>query len=199
MPLRQCVWLLLIAAIATLAVGMLWNAPQPAFSRGASEPPAVSDPIPTAPIARSARLAGRYAAAVTRVIDGDTVEARVAIWLGQEIITKVRLRGIDAPEISGACGPEREAAIAARDRLQALLAGRAVMLGDVGGDKYFGRVVADLLVDGASSGGILLAEGLARPYGGGRRDAWCGWRPAESAELARFPSSSGNGPRAMPP
>jgi endonuclease YncB( thermonuclease family) len=49
-------------------------------------------------------LRGPYDAVVTRVIDGDTFEARVHIWLlRQEVTTLVRIAGIDAPELIGDC------------------------------------------------------------------------------------------------
>jgi hypothetical protein len=38
-----------------------------------------------------------YRADVLRVIDGDTFEARIRIWSGFEITTRVRLRAIGAP------------------------------------------------------------------------------------------------------
>lgn len=117
---------------------------------------------------------GSYRAQVLRVIDGDTLEARVAVWMGQEMITKIRLRGIDAPEIRGACDSERGQALAARDALAALVGDRPVTLSDIGPDKYFGRVVARVgTPDGRDAGGQLLAQGLARPYGGRKRDGWC--------------------------
>jgi micrococcal nuclease len=119
-------------------------------------------------------LAGAYRAQALNVIDGDTVEARVHVWMGQEVVTRIRLKDIDAPEITGACGPERERALAARDRLDALVRGPGIVLAEVRPDKYFGRVVARILMaDGRDAGAILLAEGLARPYRGGRRDSWC--------------------------
>ena len=37
-----------------------------------------------------------YPAEVIRIIDGDTFEARVRVWPGLDVDTKVRLRGIDA-------------------------------------------------------------------------------------------------------
>ncbi len=119
-------------------------------------------------------LAGAYRAEVLTVIDGDTIEARVHVWMGQEVVTRVRLKDIDAPEIKGACGPERDSALAARDRLAALVIGQPVLLSEIRPDKYFGRVVGRIvLADGADAGGSLLAEGLARPYRGGRRQGWC--------------------------
>ena len=47
-----------------------------------------------------------YPAEVLRVIDGDTFEARVRIWSGFEIDTRVRLRAIDAPELYARCASE---------------------------------------------------------------------------------------------
>jgi endonuclease YncB( thermonuclease family) len=120
---------------------------------------------------------GTYHATVLRVVDGDTVEARVSVWPGHEVLTKIRLRGIDAPEIKGACGPEIRQAEAARDRLAALIGTRAVLLTEIGPDKYHGRMVARLLTAGADrpvdAGAVLVAEKLARPYGGKRRESWC--------------------------
>jgi endonuclease YncB( thermonuclease family) len=112
---------------------------------------------------------------VLRVIDGDTFEARVHVWPGLDITTRVRLRGIDAPELRARCPAERVQAEAARDALAAILADGAVTVSTVALDKYGGRVVAD-----ASTRQIpnvsaeMLGRGLARSYGGGRREGWCG-------------------------
>jgi endonuclease YncB( thermonuclease family) len=38
-----------------------------------------------------------HPAEVLRVLDGDTFEARVRLWPGLDVTTKVRLRGVDAP------------------------------------------------------------------------------------------------------
>jgi endonuclease YncB( thermonuclease family) len=123
---------------------------------------------------RRGPLAATYDAVVTAVIDGDTIEARVQVWFGQEIVTRVRLAGIDAPELRGACGAERHRAIAARDRLIELVAGRRVSLRQVSADKYFGRVVAEVVTDSGEIGEMLRREGHAAPYGGRRRPSWCG-------------------------
>jgi endonuclease YncB( thermonuclease family) len=55
---------------------------------------------------RRGEFAGPFQAELVRVIDGDTFEARVRIWFGQEITTLVRIRGIDAPELKARCGSE---------------------------------------------------------------------------------------------
>lgn len=124
--------------------------------------------------ATSLMAASTHGAQVLRVIDGDTVAVRVVVWLGQELVTKVRLKGIDAPEINGACPSEIQRAIAARDALVALIDAQPVLLTQVGQDKYGGRVVARLVVaSGQDAGAALVAAGHARPWRGRRETAWC--------------------------
>ena len=58
---------------------------------------------PAAPTTINTQLAvGMHPAEVLRVLDGDTFEARVRVWPGLDITTKIRLRSIDAPELEGA-------------------------------------------------------------------------------------------------
>jgi endonuclease YncB( thermonuclease family) len=111
---------------------------------------------------------------VLRVIDGDTFEARVHVWPGLDITTKIRLRGIDAPELKAHCPAERAIAEAARDALRDMLADGAVGISAVAPDKYGGRVIADAATRSvASVSAELQAKGLARSYGGGHRRGWC--------------------------
>src|SRR5579862_1269550 len=77
-----------------------------------------------------------YPADVVRVIDGDTFEARVRVWPGLAVETKVRLRGIDAPEMHARCADEHVKAEAARAALEGLLAEGGVAISRVGLDKY---------------------------------------------------------------
>ncbi len=81
-----------------------------------------------------------HPAEVLRVLDGDTFEARVHLWPGLDITTRVRLRGIDAPELKARCGEERTKAEAARDALRAILDQGEVGIARVTLDKYGGRV-----------------------------------------------------------
>jgi len=124
-------------------------------------------------------LTGPLPAQVISVLDGDTVEVRVHIWLGQNVSTRVRLAGIDAPELKGKCDRERDLARRARAYLLARLdpaaAGAgAVRLWEVRYGKYAGRVLARVeTLDGRDLGQGLVAAGLARPYDGRRRASWC--------------------------
>jgi endonuclease YncB( thermonuclease family) len=115
-----------------------------------------------------------HPAEVLRILDGDTFEARVHVWPGLDITTKVRLRGIDAPELKGRCPEERAKAEVARTALTAILAEGAVEISRVGLDKYGGRVDADAATRSTPDvSAALLSAGLARSYTGGRRANWC--------------------------
>jgi endonuclease YncB( thermonuclease family) len=115
-----------------------------------------------------------YPADVLRVIDGDTFEARVHVWPGLDVTTKVRLRNVDAPELHARCADELAKAQAARTALETMLAAGSVTISRVGIDKYGGRV--DALVAAHDTPDIstaLLHGGFARSYDGGRRGSWC--------------------------
>jgi len=124
---------------------------------------------------RQAGNLGRpHAADVIRTIDGDTFEARVQLASGRDVTTRVRLRGIDAPELKGACPDEMRMAEAAAAALRDLLRQGDVAIYNIGPDKYRGRVVADVAtrVTGNVSA-TLIGAGHVRSYNGGHRGGWC--------------------------
>ena len=115
-----------------------------------------------------------YPAEVVRIIDGDTFQARVLVWPGLSVDTKVRLRGIDAPELHARCTDEYAKAQAARAALETMLAAGGVTISRVGIDKYGGRVDAAVATrDTADVSAALLNGGWVRSYDGGRRGSWC--------------------------
>ena len=116
----------------------------------------------------------RHPVDVIRTIDGDTFEARVHLWPGLDLTTRVRLRGIDAPELRASCPQELQMAEAATEALRGLLGEGEVTIYNIGPDKYNGRVVADTATKRTENiSAALLAAGHARSYGGGRRGGWC--------------------------
>jgi endonuclease YncB( thermonuclease family) len=116
-----------------------------------------------------------YPAEVIRIIDGDTFEARVRVWPGLDVDTKVRLRGVDAAELHARCDDERVKADAARTALDTILAEGGVSLSQVGVDKYGGRVDAAIATRGTPDvSAAPLNGGFARAYDGGKRGSWCG-------------------------
>jgi len=122
--------------------------------------------------AAGAALPGPYAADVVRVLDGDSFEARIRIWLDQDVTVTVRLAGVDAAERDAPCAGAQIMARLATAALTARLSG-GVTLSDVERDKYGGRVVARVRdAGGADVSDTLAAAGLVRPYAG-RRPVWC--------------------------
>lgn len=119
-------------------------------------------------------IKGPVFARVLNVYDGDTIEVLAKVWPGHQINVRVRIRGIDAPEIRSKCSSEHFAALSARNRLREFIAGKPVLLTDIKGGKYFGRVLANVKTHaGHNVKSVLLASGLVRPYRGKRRTGWC--------------------------
>jgi endonuclease YncB( thermonuclease family) len=117
----------------------------------------------------------RHAADVVRTIDGDTFEARVHVSADLNLTARVRLRGIDAPELKAQCPQELQMAEASTGALRALLGEGDVVIFNIGPDKYGGRVVAEVATRRtANVSTAMIASGHARRYGGGHRSGWCG-------------------------
>ena len=99
---------------------------------------------------------GQTRGVVVRVCDGDTVVVDIPEYpdiIGKSI--RVRLAGVDAPELRHRDPVVRHAAEAAREALAALLpAGTAVTLTQLKRDKYF-RLDAVVLVDGRDAAAVL--------------------------------------------
>jgi endonuclease YncB( thermonuclease family) len=118
-----------------------------------------------------APVAGPVDADLIAVVDGDTLLVEARPWPQQKVTVLVRIRGIDAPELKAKCDADRRAALRAKQRLVDLAVGR-IRLSNIAGDKYFGRVVADVSIDNVEDiGSSLLAQGLVKTYDGGRRKA----------------------------
>lgn len=120
-------------------------------------------------------LPGPLRAELLRVIDGDTILVRARVWVDQEITVAVRLRGIDAPERKGRCAAERDLARQATTLLSTTLHARQIVLRDISGGKYFGRVLATVeTADGMPVSAVMLRAGVVRSYRGKARASWCG-------------------------
>ena len=99
------------------------------------------------------------------VVDGDT------IWLSGQ---KIRIADIDTPETHPArCVEEQRLGDAATRRLQELMNAGPFSLESIDRDTdRYGRSLRIVTREGESVGGVLVNEGLARWYDGGRR-SWC--------------------------
>ena len=114
-------------------------------------------------------------AVVDYVFDGDTFAGVVNIAPDIAITVRVRLINVDTPEMNGGCADEIRRANIAKNRLAELLpVGTVVDLQNVKDDKYLGRIDANVIMpDGRDVGDVLVADGLARRYSGGKRAPWC--------------------------
>ena len=126
-----------------------------------------------APAQAKELLKGPFAFELVEVIDGDTFRAKVKIWLGQTVTVKVRLKGVDTPEMNGKCAAEKELAQQAKQFAAQWLKNNPAQLVNVHYGTYAGRVLATTIDQGGTSlGAALLSENLAKPYRG-RRATWC--------------------------
>lgn len=116
-------------------------------------------------------ISGPVSAEIIRVVDGDTLLVEAQPWPQQKMEVYVRVRGIDAPELKSKCEAIRSAGMDARHALETLAAQSSrIQLTRISGDKYFGRIVADVILsDGHSVADGLLLAGLVRTYDGGRK------------------------------
>lgn len=120
-------------------------------------------------------IAGPVSAEIIRVIDGDTILVAAKPWPQQTMEVYVRMRGIDAPELKSPCAATRDAGREARAALASLTSDqREIQLKHISGDKYFGRVLADIsFSDGRNPAQEMLSAGYVSPYDGGRKSKSC--------------------------
>lgn len=101
---------------------------------------------------------------VIKVYDGDTITIGTYVY-GTAYRFSVRLLGIDTPEMKG---PHKDKAILARDELYQLIFHKKVVLKNVSLEKY-GRLLADVYVDGIHVNAWMKQKGHAVDYFGGKK------------------------------
>ena len=107
--------------------------------------------------------------------DGDTIRFNLPGYppiAGKDI--RVRVNGIDTPEIKGKCKKEKYEAQQARDMVTDILKGaEKITLKNMKRGKYF-RIAADVIVDGENLADVLIEAGMAIKYNGGKKTyKWC--------------------------
>ena len=133
--------------------------------------------VPTLAFAQKAPQGVMYDAQILRVSDGDTVVI-AAPFLPQPLKPElaVRIYGVDTPEkgFRGQCDSEKQRGEAASVFTKNLVASsqqRQVIL--YGWDKFGGRVLGDIILNGKSLRSQLIANGFAREYYGDAKQSWC--------------------------
>lgn len=133
--------------------------------------------LPCFAFAQKEKAGVTYDVILTRVIDGDTV-AFQANWLPEPLKKELSIRvfGVDTPEkgFRAKCASEDQrgqAATAFTKQLINASTKRQIIMMDW--DKYGGRVLGDVLLDGKSLRQQLIANGFAREYYGEAKTPWC--------------------------
>lgn len=108
-------------------------------------------------------LAELYLAAALVAVDGDS------LLLDGE---RIRILGVDTPEIQCHCPQECNAALAAKQFTQDTLSAGVVTIDRTGTDRYQ-RTLARVYVNGQDIARLIIAAGHGRPYHGERRRSWC--------------------------
>lgn len=121
--------------------------------------------------------AATYDTQIIRVSDGDTIVISARFLpapLKPELA--VRIWGVDTPEKGhrAQCALEAQRGEQASQWTKQLVAsGTQFQVTLYGWDKFGGRVLGDILVDGKSVRHGLIAAGLAREYYGEAKQSWC--------------------------
>lgn len=118
-----------------------------------------------------------YDIIITRVVDGDTV-AFTANFLPDPLKKELSIRvfGVDTPEKGFRAKCESEAArgqAASEFTKHAVAEAKHTQMILMDWDKYGGRVLGDVLLDGKSLREELISKGFAREYYGEAKKSWC--------------------------
>jgi micrococcal nuclease len=116
-----------------------------------------------------------YDAVVLNVVDGDTIDVDVDLGFHVHQNMRLRLSGIDTPELNSPDPEKRAAALKAKEYLTTLVAGKKVVI-ETFRDKTekFGRFLAKVTVFTSQGSALnvndhMIQVGYAKPYDGGKR------------------------------
>lgn len=137
--------------------------------------------VPMMALAQKTPQGVTYDAQILRITDGDTVVI-AAPFLPKPLKPELAIRvfGVDTPEKghramcpSEAQRGEAASAFTKNAIATAAAAGGKFQVTMYGWDKFGGRVLGDILVNGQSLRAALIANGFAREYFGEAKQSWC--------------------------
>lgn len=133
--------------------------------------------LTTPALAQKQPVGVTYDAQIIRTTDGDTVVIAAPFLpapLKPELA--VRIFGVDTPEkgFRGQCVSEKQRGEQASEFTKLVIKStkkHQVVL--YSWDKFGGRVLGDIILDGMSLRGLLIKNGFAREYYGDAKQSWC--------------------------
>jgi endonuclease YncB( thermonuclease family) len=133
--------------------------------------------LPLLAFAQKTPQGATYPAQILRVTDGDTVVI-AAPFLPAPFKPELAIRvfGVDTPEKGhrAMCPSEAQRGEAASAFTKnAIAQGGKFQVTMYGWDKFGGRVLGDILINGQSLRAALIANGFAREYYGEAKRSWC--------------------------
>ena len=133
--------------------------------------------VPVLAFAQKTPKGATYDAQILRVTDGDTVVI-AAPFLPAPFKPELAIRvfGVDTPEKGhrAMCPSEAQRGEAASAFTKnAIAQGGKFQVTMYGWDKFGGRVLGDILINGQSLRAALIANGFAREYYGDAKQSWC--------------------------
>lgn len=120
-----------------------------------------------------------YSYKVVKVSDGDTVQFEAPFmqqFLGLKPVLSLRVLGVDTPEKGGRaqCPQEDAKAQAASAFTRDVVAkAKTIQFEIKDHDKFGGRVLGDVFLDGQRLSEMLIKNGYARAYFGEKKQSWC--------------------------
>ena len=117
---------------------------------------------------------------VSRVVDGDTIDADIDLGFDISLTKRIRLAGIDTPESRTRDLAEKALGLDAKEWLKHHLkdAGDVVIRTEKpDSTEKYGRIIGHLYINGEeeSLNNQMITEGYALPYDGGTKDK--DWEP----------------------
>ena len=133
--------------------------------------------LATPAIAQKTPVGVTYDTTIVRAVDGDTVVVS-APYLPAPLKPElgVRIFGVDTPEkgFHAKCENEKkrgeQASIFTKDVIAATKKHQVVLYD---WDKFGGRILGDILLDGMSLRDLLIKNSFAREYYGDAKQSWC--------------------------
>jgi micrococcal nuclease len=118
-----------------------------------------------------------YFCKLQRVVDGDTIDVNIDLGFSVWHKARVRMLGIDTPESRTRNLEEKALGLASKARLKELLKGQKLDIECSKEKGKFGRVLGIVFATDKEGNRIdcnnqLCIEGHARPYFGGKKEAW---------------------------
>lgn len=110
-------------------------------------------------------------AKVIEIYDGDS--CTIAMWVGfQRYSFKLRLFGIDTPELRTKNTAEKEAGYKAKDYLCGLILGKKVNIVFAEKEEKFGRLLGTIYLKGKNINQMMVTAGHAKEYFGGKKEEY---------------------------